>query len=130
MLGALLLLHQRSWPLFAFCVAFPLTGGSSTQVASSASARCVWFLARLAFGLLTQLLRGAYPMSDSASSEPGREGRDPSSALEMVGDVAPPTRDVDDDFPQSSRWIPRACAASSLVAPRRGFVIEAVFLFI
>jgi hypothetical protein len=69
-------------------------------------------------------------MSDSASFEPGREGRDPSSALEMVGAAAPPTCNVDDDFPQSSRWIPRACAASSLVALRRGFAIEAVFLFI
>jgi hypothetical protein len=37
------------------------------------------------------LLRGAHPMSDrSVPFEPGREGRDPSSALEMVWVAAPP----------------------------------------
>jgi hypothetical protein len=60
-------------------------------VASSASARCVRFLARLVCGLHPPLLRGAHPMSDgSVPFEPGREGRDPSSALEMVWVAAPP----------------------------------------
>jgi hypothetical protein len=67
-------------------------------------------------------------MSDgTASSEPGREGRDPSSELEMVAGVAFPTGVADDDFPKDCRWLPRTWAAFSLVTLRRGFDTDKLF---